>query len=287
MPKTLKTTLLILLSVLLVLGIFGCAGNNANNLNSNNPSNTAVDDNKVLVYVPCGQQGPFFEIKLLFEKANPDIKLDPKVENISTLTQKISDGVEAPDVFMSMGDYEITKLEEKGLVLEGSRTAYAPNSLALLVSNDNPANVKTLKDITKPEVKLFTIVSPESGSAGYHGKEAMEKLGIWEAVKAKTLSPDEPELVAQAVGKGDAQAGIAYWPCLTETHVPGAPPTPRKKVKVAEVIPQELYTQFSCEAATIKGAKNPEKGKLFIEYLKSPQAQEIFTKWNFISSPTE
>jgi len=238
---------------------------------------------EIQVLVPCGQMGPFYEIKPLFEKANPGVKINETTENIAVLTRKIMDGVEHPEVFMSMGDREVSMIEAKGRVMPGTRVAYAPNSICLIVPTANPAGVKQLKDVASPAVKSFAVVHPDNSSAGYHAREALEKIGVWKKVAQKTTIPDQPELVAQIVAKGDAQAGIGYWPCMTETHTPGAGPAPRKKVKVAEIIPQKLYTPFSCTAVVVEGAKNPEAGKKFIAFLQTPEAQAIFAKWNFVS----
>jgi len=233
------------------------------------------------VLVPCGQLGPFYEIKPLFEKANPAVKIDGTVENITVITRKVMDGLESPEVFMSMGDREVSLLEAKGRVVPGTRAAYARNSIALIVSSDNPAKVKTLRDLTRAKVKTFAVVDPETSSAGYHTREALEKLGLWKQILKKTITFDQPAQVAETVGRGQAQAGIAYWPCMVETKTPGAEPTPKKKVVVAEPFPQKLYTPFHCEAVVVKGAKNPEMGRKFIAFLQDPQVQQIFYRWNF------
>ena len=272
--------MLSLLVALVLLVVAGCSQKPAGTEVSAPPTDSSTT---IRVLVPCGQMGPFYEIKALFEQANPEIKIDETTENIAVLTRKILDGMEHPEVFMSMGDREVDLLEAKGRVIPGTRTAYARNSLALITSTANPAGVKTIKDAARPAVKAFAIVDPENSSAGFHARQAMEKLGVWSSVSQKTRIPDQPEMVAQLVAKGDAQAGIAYWPCMVETHDPKATgPTPRKKVTVAQVIPQDLYTPFSCTAAVIQGAGNPELGKKFIAFLQSPEAQQIFAKWNFV-----
>ncbi|NIM04416.1 MAG: molybdate ABC transporter substrate-binding protein, partial [Armatimonadetes bacterium] len=148
-------------------------------------------------------------------------------------------------------------------------------------NKENPA-IKHLKEITGPAVKTFVMVDPDTSSVGYHAREALSALGIWEEVMKKTTIPKQPSLVGVSVAKGDAQAGIAYYPCMTETHQPGAGPAPKKKVVVAEFVPEELYTRFACTAAVVKGAKNPEEGKKFIAFLQTPEAQAIFAKWNFV-----
>ena len=238
------------------------------------------DANTINVLVPCGQTGPYFEIKDLFIKANPDVKVQELSENIAVITRKVLDG-DSPEVFMSMGDREVTQLEQKDRIIPDTRTAYAINALVLIAPKGNPAKVKDLKDVAGPAVKRFVVVNPDESSAGFHSKEALQKLGIWDKVVAKTQVPDQPGMVDEILAKGDAEAGIGYWPCLTESRVPGSGPTPKKRIAIAQIIPQDLYTPFKCEAAVIKGCKNPELGKKFIDFMMEPQSQAIFAKWNF------
>ncbi len=233
------------------------------------------------VLVPCGQIGPFAEIKALFEKANPQVKTKYISENIAVITQKVLDDKASPDVFMSMGDKEVDQIAAKGRVMEGTRARYARNSLALITPVDNPAGLKGLADLTKPAVKTFAMVDADISSAGYHTREALRKLGIWEPVIKKTVDPGQPEFVPINVARGQAQAGVAYWPCMTETHTAGESPKARKKVTIVGAVPQKLYTPFYCEAVVTKGAKNPEMGKKFIAFLQSPEAQKVFVRWNF------
>jgi molybdate transport system substrate-binding protein len=280
MKSILKTAALISLIALVSLAIIsGCAPKPTETAAPTEPKAQAA--NELVVFVPCGQMGPFYDILPLFQKANPGVTVKENAENISVLARKIADGLAQPDVFMSMGDRELVLLEEKGLILPETKIGYARNSLCLMAGKENPA-VKSLKEVTGPAVKTFILVDPVSSSVGYYGHQALVKLGIWEKVKGKTLTPDEPALVAASIAKGDAQAGIGYYPCVTETHTPGSQPTPKKKVQLVEVIPQDLYTPFYCTAVVVKGAKNPELGKKFIAFLQTPEAQEIFAKWNFI-----
>jgi molybdate transport system substrate-binding protein len=266
----------ILLVIVLLAIVAGCA-----NKPAGNGGGTAVKPtNDILIFVPCGQTGPYFEVKTLFEKANPGITITETPENISVIVRKILDG-ESPDVFMSMGDQEITSLEAKGRIVADTRTPYARNSLVLVVPKGNPAKVKELKDVANASVKSFITANPEVNSLGFHTRQALEKLGLWQQMIAKTQIPGEPQSVGEAIGKGDCQAGVAYLPCQMETHIPGSKPVPKKNVVMAQIIPQELYTPFYCEAAVVKGAANPEGGKKFIAFLKEPQCQAIFEKWSF------
>lgn len=239
------------------------------------------------VMVPCGQTGPFSDIMELFQAENPDIEVAWVPENIVTITTKIIDGVERPDVFLSMGDLEVDLVEQAGLVMDGTRTAYAENSLAIMVPTGNPAGVQTLADFAKPEVKTITIPDPEHNSVGKHAVEALKNAGIWEDVKGKLLYARFAADSKDTAAKGQAQASIGYYPCAVEVHIPGQEPAVPKNLQLLCQIPAETYPPFKCEGAVLKDAKNPGEAKKLLAFLERPESQEIFTKWQFIGDVSE
>jgi molybdate transport system substrate-binding protein len=275
-------SLVVILALALVL-LSGCGGGTTNTDTKPVANRTASSETTLHTLVPCGQSNPYFAVEELFRKANPNISIVPTTENITAITYKVLDGKETPDVFVSMGDLELNLLETKGRVEKGTRVKIAPNSLALITSKKNPLKLKELKDLAKPEVKSIALANPEVTASGFHAREALQKLGIWETIKNKTRTPDQPEAVAEEVARGDVDAGIAYWPCMFENPAPGAEPTPKRKLTIVEAIPQKLYTPFFCEAAVIKGSKNQEAAKKFIAFFQTPEAKAIYTKWRFIS----
>jgi molybdate transport system substrate-binding protein len=232
--------------------------------------------------VPCGQLGPFSEVVELFEAENPSVKVVFAPENMVPIVTKIVNGKATPDVFLSMGDLEVDLVEEAGLVVEGTRTKYAANSLALMAPKDNPAGVQTIADLAKPAVKAISIADPEKNSVGMHAIEALKAAGIYDKVADKIFIMAMAADTKDATAKKQVQASIGYYPCAVEVHIEGAPPAEEKELKLVGHIAPELYEPFWCEGAIIKGAKNPEGGKKLLEFLTTPAAQDVFTKWEFV-----
>lgn len=233
------------------------------------------------VLVPCGQVGPFSEAVKLFQAENPGVKVDWVPENMVTMTRKVLDGKAQPDLFLSMGDLEMDQLEKAGLLVRGTRTKYAENSLAMMVPTGNPAGIKTIADLAKPEVKLIAIPDPEENSAGKHSLEALKKAGIYDKVQSRILKARFAADGKDVVARGDVQVSLGYYPCAVEVHVPGQEPA-KPKFDLVGQIPANLYEPFWCEAAVIKGAKNPEGGRKLLEFLKTKPAQDVFVKWQFV-----
>lgn len=247
-----------------------------------------VGGGEIDVLLPCGQIGPFSEALALFEEEHPGVTVKTSPENIVTMTKKVLDGKAQPDVFLSMGDLEMDKLEAAGLLVPDTRVEYAANALAITVPAGNPAGVKSLADLAKPEVKSISIPNPEQNAVGKHAKEALEKAGLWEKVAGKVMLPQFAADGKDVVAEGKVDASIGYYPCVVEVKVPGEQPMESENMpQMVALVPADLYQPFGCEAAVIVGAKNPEGGRAIIRFLQSPEAQEIYRKWKFTRAPVD
>ena len=234
------------------------------------------------VLLPCGQIGPFSEAVALFEEQHPGVTVKASPENIVTMTKKVLDGKAQPDVFLSMGDLEMDQLEEAGLLVPDTRVEYAENALAITVPTGNPAGVRSLADLAKPEVKMIAIPKPEQNAVGKHAKEALENAGLWERVADKVILPQFAADGKDVVAQGKVEASIGYYPCVVEVKVPGEQPMESENMpKMVALVPADLYQPFGCEAAVIVGARNPAGGRALIQFLQSPEAQEVYRKWKF------
>ncbi len=239
----------------------------------------------VVALVPCGQVGPFTEIAALFRKQNPGVKLEWTRENMVPIIKKVTDGEAKPDAVLSMGDVELNVLEKKGKLVEGTRVQYAENSLAVAVPTKNPAQVTSFADLAKPAVKTIAVPDPKVNSVGAHGFEALKASGMWPTVEKRVILAAFAQESKDVTRKGQVQASIGYYPCVSEVHIPGQAPVVPKDLKMVSMVPAKDYTAFFCEGAVVRGAKNPEGGKKLLAVLKTPEAQEIFRKWNFVRQP--
>ncbi|HEY3792503.1 MAG TPA: molybdate ABC transporter substrate-binding protein [Bradyrhizobium sp.] len=103
-----------------------------------------------------------------------------------------------------------------------------------------------------------------TSAAGAYVLKVFDRLGIGEAMKARTKPQQLPDQIARAVAKGEAELGVF----LVNTLIaPG--------VDLVGTFPAELQQELVFTAAVTADSKQPEAAKAFIDYLTSPTAAAI------------
>ena len=104
---------------------------------------------------------------------------------------------------------------------------------------------------------------PESAAGGYVLK-TFDRLGISEAIKAKTKPQTTPAQIAPAVAKGEAELGVFLVNVLI---APG--------VELAGSFPAELQQELVFTAAVAADSNDAEAAKAFITFLTTPAAAAV------------
>ncbi len=127
-------------------------------------------------------------------------------------------------------------------------------------------------DISTPDALKQTLLKarsiaflPES-AAGAYVLKVFERLGIAEAMKAKTKAQTATAGIAEAVAKGDAELGVFL---VNVLMAPG--------VELAGTFPPELQQELVFTAAVAADSKEAEAARDFISFLKSPAAAAVIT----------
>jgi molybdate transport system substrate-binding protein len=125
-------------------------------------------------------------------------------------------------------------------------------------------------DISTPEaLKKALLDAPSvayvpSSAAGAYVTSVFDRLGIAEALKAKTKPQQLPDQIAPAVAKGEAELGVFLINTLIVSGVDLVGP-----------LPGALQQELVFTAAVTADSKQSEAAKSFIDYLTSPPAMAI------------
>jgi molybdate transport system substrate-binding protein len=110
-------------------------------------------------------------------------------------------------------------------------------------------------------LKASSVASTPSSAAGAYIAKVYERLGIAEAMKAKTAALPAPSAIAPTVAKGDAELGIFL---MNVFNAPG--------VELAGPFPADLQQDLVFTCAIAADTRESDAAKAFIEYLKAPAA---------------
>lgn len=211
------------------------------------------------------------EIEQLYNDERPHVSLEFNFGSSGSLQQQIEQGAPA-DIFMSAAPKQMNELEEKNLLLDGTRIDLLQNELVLVVPNGY-TGITEFTDLTKDEVELIAIGEPESVPAGRYAQDAFTSLGIWDELESKQklmLSKDVRQVLAY-VESEEVQVGAVY---RTDAQI-------SDKVEVAAVAPEGSHDPVTYPVAVLESSPHPEEAKNLMEFLVSDKGREVFEKYGF------
>jgi molybdate transport system substrate-binding protein len=205
--------------------------------------------------------GPLNELAPPFERASGHklvIHFDSTPNLIKLATSAPFDlGVVPVDVFRNA---EAKARFAPGPTLDIARVGYG---VAVRAGAPKP-------DVSTPDALKKTLLDAQSvaflptSAAGAYVSSVFERLGIGEAMKAKTKPQTATGEIAKAVAKGEAELGVFL---INVLMAPG--------VDLVGPFPAELQQELVFTAAVAADTKEAEAAKAFVAYLKTPAAVAV------------
>jgi molybdate transport system substrate-binding protein len=138
-----------------------------------------------------------------FEESHDGVRVEFSFAGSSDLVAQIQQGAPA-DVFASADTANMEKLTADDLIGSGPEN-FASNTLEIAVPPDNPADIASLQDLTRPGVNLV-ICAPEV-PCGAATQKVADAAGLtFEPVSEEQSVTD----VLNKVVTGEADAGLVY-----------------------------------------------------------------------------
>src|SRR5215203_925825 len=272
-PRKVRSPALLLLVLAIVL--VGCGGSGSSAGSGGSGGGGKEQGGTLTILAASSLTDAFGQLGNTFEKQNPGTTVRASFGASSDLLAQIQQGAPA-DVFASAAEEEMNTAVKDGRV-SGKPEVFVKNREVIMVPKDNPANIKSLEDMSKPDIKLV-LAAKDVPAADY----AVEILGkadkeYGSGFKKKVLSnvvSREADVRASVnrVVVGDADATFGYASDYT--------PDIRDKVKVIP-IPPNLNIIATYPIAALKDAKEPALAKEWVDLVTSSEGQKVLKKWNF------
>jgi len=180
------------------------------------------------------------------------------------------EGGAAIDVVIFAAKDPVEKLVQAGLVDEKTARVVATNELVLVGTNGG----KTLTFETITDMKAgerLAIGEPGAVPAGRYAKEALTRLGVWDAMKDRVVLGGNVAAVLAYVERGEAPFAIVY-----KTELLGA-----KGVVVLDTAKGQWAPLPEVWAAVTTHAKARAQALEFVEFMASPEGRRVFAQYGF------
>lgn len=261
----LRKSVLALTCILILTGVIGCS--------------TAATSyaKEIFVFAAAGTKPALDEAATLFEQ-----KTGTKVTiNYGGGGEVLSAMVLAKtgDIYIAPEQRFMNNAKKQGAVSVNSTLQSLAYMIPVIgVKKGNPLHIQSLADLAKPGVEIV-MGNPETTALGDLAPQILQKAGLYDAVKQNivTNAPQVASMITM-LKMSQVDAGIIW-------HYFGA--TASKDVDIIW-IPQEYVTGIGeIQAAVSTYSREVKTARKFIDFLVSPEGQEIFKKNGYITDCEE
>lgn len=209
----------------------------------------------------------FQEIGALFEKATAT-RVVFNFGSTGQLAQQIEQGAPV-DLFAAANVAFIDELEQQGLIFPDTKALYARGRITMWTRADRSFHVERLEDVARPEVKRVAIANPQHAPYGIAAREALQSVGIWQAVQPKLVLGENVRQTLIYAETGNVDVAIVA--LSLSLHREGR----------WLLIPEELHKPIDQALAVIKGTRHEREARQFAGFINGPTGRPIMRKYGF------
>jgi len=229
-------------------------------------------EEQITLYAARGLASPIKKISAFFEKNTSNI-IDINLASSGILARQIEMGAPA-DIYISASREWIEYLIKKKLLKASTEITVAGSQLVII----SPENITTTnisfdnKNFwSNNATGKFVIGDFNHVPAGKYTKQALEKLGWWNSLKARTILAKDVHHALEIVASGEAEYGVVYYSEALTSN----------KVVIKNFLPEQLHEPIIFYAAICVKSKKKITSQKFLDFLSSDKSKEIFIKFGF------
>lgn len=224
---------------------------------------------KEIIVAAAADLAPAFEeLGQQFEQETA-IKVTFSFGSTGTLAKQIENGLPA-DLFAAANIAFVDELEAKGLMLPETKALYARGRITIWTRPDSLLTIERLEDLANPDVKRVAIANPEHAPYGAAAREALQSVGLWNAIEPKLVLGENVRQAIQYAETGNADAAITALSLSVQANGRWI------------LIPEHLHKPLDQALAVLKGARLEQEARQFASFVNSATGRPIMRKYGFI-----
>jgi molybdate transport system substrate-binding protein len=231
------------------------------------PFHSGAQAADITILAAAAIEEPFEAVAHAFEHDTGN-KVAATFGSVGAIQNRLKAGAKADVVILTTA--LAAAAEKDGAALAGSRAVVGRVEIGVAVRNGVPApDISTADAFRKAllTAKSVSFTDPAGGgTAAVFVAGLIERLGVADAIKDKSLKFNTGREVIAAVVKGDAEIGIGF----TSEFVPV------KEVKVVGGLPKEIGFVNEYSAYIPAASAAAESAKALVAYLARPAARDVF-----------
>lgn len=210
----------------------------------------------------------FEEIEPAFEQAS-GVDVVFNFEASGLLQRQIEAGAPA-DAFASASPSQVRALTDAGLVRARSAEPFARNDVVLFVPRDNPAGIRSTRDLGRAH-RLST-GDPRVAPHGAKAVEWLTAIGQWPDLQPRFVLAHNAAQTFDYVARGEVDAGIGFASEIVRADA----------VRIVAAASQDGVAPATCVIAPLIDARHPAAAGRFADYLLSSAGQEVMSAHGFL-----
>ena len=275
-----KKYLALTLALSLTLMLCACGSKTAETSASASPSASAAPVT-LNVFAAASMTETLNQVIEQYKTVAPNVTITPTYDSSGTLYTQIKEGADC-DLFISAAQKQMNQLDGSlktdtdknpdglDMIDTATRKNILENKVVLVVPKDNPAGIKSFKDLAN--AKLIALGNSDV-PVGSYSLEILKSLGLditaLESAGKVSYGSNVKEVTTQ-VSQGSVDCGIVY---ATDAYSAG--------LTVVDTATKDICKQVVYPAAVLKASKNADAAKAFLDYLGTDDAMKIFEKVGF------
>lgn len=262
----------------MILCLFtGCGGTD--------PRAGETESVELVVFAAASMTEALTELGNRYMDQHPDVAVGFNFDSSGTLKTQIQEGANC-DIFISAGQKQMDELDitadavvnTDGLdfILEGTRLDMLENKVVLAVPEDNPAGINSYDDMIAglKAGEIMLAMGNSDVPVGQYSQRILHYYGLMEgdlaAAGVITYGSNAKEVTTQ-VSEGTVDCGMIY---RTDAFSAG--------LTAVDTASADLCGKVIYPAAVMKGSKNPEAAREFLNYIADDTGDEMFASVGFV-----